>query len=874
MAGEKFFLNFLSDGFGLVEIDEPISYNTLSFDFQQKDRGYGRDITFNGGEAALEFVTFRNHYLDKLLYYYHYFGYESKVQLSIQFGDVVTVVGDLDFAKATTDDFEYFKCKIVQTNNIQIVKRRESTKVDLFSNKDIDGNNIGEATTQKILLKPKAITKSSQWEQSPFNDVRMAASGGNLSILYHANPCTNIVKSDIDDTLTFFESSSISNNPSSYYIVDAKDKMTNIKVAISGINLNITTDTDNGGKGYVDFHLFVAYGTSNQTGTKIALISSFLDTDQNQSFSFTQTDDFVVTIPALNRGEKIWVYFEYKVSQSSDIPGNPRSECFSTITGMKTTVTAETSTYYSVTEGVRLIDAIRQVVKSISGGLFVDAPIFDEGSDYYNTFLLNGNLLRGITDRPFYLSLEDIQKSITECNADYEVNDFVFFGNERDFYTPIECGFFDTTQFSGFEKKFNERMSINQFNYKYRNFQTQKENEITNTYDTVHGESTLTLFNKNVENKKEVSIEWIRDSFLLEEARSKAIEITTETSYQDDDKIFAVDTVENLSDKTFTETTEFKHEYHSETGYLILRTKSEPNFLTLGIKVDSYFYINKPDKNAGKYKVVSVDANTLELTDFYVPIDHVNQPYPNSNNDGVRFTTYRYTIANEDAPFINYTNENITNIAGINGADSYSNLRYSVKRNIENYYPEYLATCNSYWKDKPLKTTWYKNNRDFTCTYLGLTTKEGEDYLPTEKTLSPFIYENVIFANVELDEFFDLQTAIRTDRGFIRTIDKNNNVIKLFPKKMNYEVMSKELNIIGEEKYEPTQMTISTADNVITINNETTLMTLDYDIKEDKLFVYDSNRQLLYSGVYWDNVSINGGYADSISELDDLMKLL
>ena len=45
---------------------------------------------------------------------------------------------------------------------------------------------------------------------------------------------------------------------------------------------------------------------------------------------------------------------------------------------------------------------------------------------------------------------------------------------------------------------FNPKYSVNEFNYKYKNYQSQKENEEVNSSDTIHGESRFTLFNKAI----------------------------------------------------------------------------------------------------------------------------------------------------------------------------------------------------------------------------------------------------------------------------------------------------------------------------------------------------------------------------------------
>lgn len=861
MAGEKFYLKFISDGFGEVQIDEPIGYTALSWDFKQKEKGYARDILFNGGEAQMEFTDYRNHYVDKLFEYYHFYGFESQVELTIEFTTGLKVTYELDFLKAQTDEYKYFRCKMIQKSDILLAKRKADTKVDLFSNKDIYGNAITPVASSKILIKPKSIIQRSKWQQVEFKNKGITSKSDTANM--QANPCQIIVQDDIKDTLTSIHVAQPTKVPSDFYIIEAQNTMINTRILIKqGMHIDISTDSDGAGKGYCDFNLSIIWGKEEKTGTKITLLSTHLDCDKNQSFVF-DTPPYAIDIPLLERGDKVWLYFTWKVKRTNDVGGG-KVETSTTITGMEVEATATTSTYYSVASGVRLIDAIKQIIAS-TAGKNIDAPIFSQGKLYYDTFLLNGNLLRGAKDKPFFVSLTDITKCITECNSDYEVGNVVFFGHENDYYTPNECGFFDTVQFERFSKTFNERMAINQFIFKYKNFQAQKENELPQTSDTVHGSSELTLVNKRVENKKEVEIEWARDGFLIEEARGKALVLTDETSYQDDDTLFAVDTVVQLTDAKYREAAELNHEYNITTGHLNLKSASV-NFILMGIEAGTKFTVLAPDKNAGEYNVISVTNNTVEL--------QPSTSKPNTNNDGVRKTAFEYTIKASSVPLKNYTTENITNAFGINDPASCSNLRFSVKRNIQNYYSEYLATCNSYWKTQPIKTTEYKNNRDFGCTINGVATIEGGDFLPTKRILSTNMYEDVIFANVSLEEFFTLINNLRTKRGFIRTIDKNRNVIKLYPKNMTYKIPNRELSMMAEEKFEPSQMTISTANTEITINNETAVHQLTYEINDKKLYLFDTHRQLLYNGVYWDKVAINGQYAKDFAEFQDLMELI
>jgi hypothetical protein len=57
------------------------------------------------------------------------------------------------------------------------------------------------------------------------------------------------------------------------------------------------------------------------------------------------------------------------------------------------------------------------------------------------------------------------------------------------------------------------------------------------------------------------------------------------------------------------------------------------------------------------------------------------------------------------------------------------------------------------------------------------------------------MYNDIVFADVDFEDFITLQSRIRSERGFIRSIDNNNQVIKVYPIDMEYSLAKKELRI-------------------------------------------------------------------------------
>ena len=800
MAGETFQLRFRNNEDTYLSIDEPINFATVDFQLSQKDKGYGRDVSFNGGEVQFEFVKYRNHYLDKLLLYNNTYGFESIVELIITCGTVTTIIGELDFATAVTDDLEYFKCKVIQQSSKQIVKRRKAVKVDLLSSKDVDGNYIAPLVPENTLLLSKPIYAVSKWE-SPY------VSTGNGYIYcphYNWQGAFNdyiYVTNAVDLKLHGIENAF---NPDYYSIRDASNtlylkaatNLKNIVIIIPAIFNKWRVDFPYGTHPdiYATYEYVVEYAGVRQ------VLKTNVFNIQGEEYSFNE--EFKISIPALNFNEEIKIYEYFDVRLGLVTSNFYTVNLYQTVGIQTINIEAETDTFNSIAPSFRLVDVMRQVVKSISG-LDISAPRFDVGGEFYDNRLLNGNSLRAISTKPFYISLEDLEKSLVELNVDWEIdaNGDIFFGTEDDFYTNNEVKVFPNTQFSSFNKSFNPRFSINEFNYGYKNFQSLKENEEPNSADVIHGESRWVLQNKMVENKKEISIEWTRDSFLIETTRRKALSenVTDDTASQDDDKLFALDTFSTVSDITIFQQYYLLHEYDPTTQLLSLKNQSNLNFLVTGINQGTYFEITT-GTNANVYTVYDVSNYAIRLQKVLgsiTPASAVAQD-----------TIFKYILIKSEVPYTNYTDSGFTNVTNLIASGKYSNLRYSIRRNIDKYWKKYLSTCNLYRRGQTINNTWYKNNKDFTATYAGLTLTESDPiatgFIESKPNLTPFMYNEVVFANIEFSDFIALQNSLRTTRGYIKTYDNNGLPILLYPVSMKYENLSKELTIKAEEKFNST----------------------------------------------------------------------
>src|SRR6478609_8747379 len=166
MSKEKFYLIFSDEPNKRVQINEPIGFGDIDFSCDQKERGMGRDVTLSGGIAPFKFTVYRHdESFDKLLYFNHYYGFEADVKIVIVLENGQEFTGELDFYTSETNDFNYFDCSVILESALQIFKRRSDTKVDLFSNVDINGEAIEPLNPINMLLQAKPAVKISEWKQ-------------------------------------------------------------------------------------------------------------------------------------------------------------------------------------------------------------------------------------------------------------------------------------------------------------------------------------------------------------------------------------------------------------------------------------------------------------------------------------------------------------------------------------------------------------------------------------------------------------------------------------------------------------------------------------------------------------------------------------
>ena len=864
MENFTFYLNFKNDAIGLIEITEPVKFDGASFTVEQDKSRYGRDISYGNEEVSLEFYDgiFDNGLtmgLFQLLDYYKTYGFESEVEFILKKNGVNFTVGLLDFQMAKTDLLTYFECKIIQENNRAIINRRKDINVDVFSDKDLDLNTITPLTTENILLKAKPVLQVSDWRSDD-----LINKAGQKPYL---NQARSIVKSEIESSLTPF--SSVSSNQQ-----DAANNFRYILAKESLSNINIHLDTDIffkyrtvGGDSSNSASIFLRYVVYPypyedfpSNGDVIEVYNKTISGGADQDFTLPTSFDF--TIDLIPRGYSLGIFWghDWDIVHMDDAN---RTEWIYNKSDML--ITATSTAIDSVIKGIRYIDLFKQNIKSISG-LTIDAPKFDVDGEFYEQFAFNGKLIRQYTDKPFYVNFKDLTEGLQELNADYQINqNNVFIGQYNDFYNNVDLGAYLQAPDSEFNTNFNDRYSINAFNYSYKTFEQNKDE--SNTVDSIHTDTQFLLPNKLVENVKKIEVNYIRDPFSIESARRQGINTKETTSLDNDDKLFLMDvypldpsSIGGFNSKLLMRLNNDKLEILNNT----LNGEGTPfDWTLLGFVVGSDFDIIAGE-NIGSYTVYSLEQEKIVLT----PIGFT----PTFEGDG--FIKTEYPLNN--VSYVNRTNQGFTEILNLSSGDNYSNLRYSIKRNME-YWSSYLKTASKYKPSGIIQNTFFKNNGL-------LSTKYGTETTPTveganinvadlnDAILSPMVFKTKVVA--EFETVKTLLDNLATQKGFIRVVDTNNRVLKIHPTKLDYEWMTNLLTIEGEQRNESDFVTIDTIGteliNINEVGYDSIILKRNW-FKIDGFFItlYDFNSVPLINPTRIEKVKVNGvSYTNAVNLSD------
>jgi hypothetical protein len=898
----KFYLNFKNEGsFGRIEITEPVAFDGASFIVEQESKRYGRDVyrineeidfSFNKGnfdtgdlqQTPNGTVIFNlTQGFDWLVEVYKEHKYEANVDFEIELNGILFVPANLDFQTCETDDYTYFNCKALQEQSKQLVKRRSDVVTDLFGTEDLDGNEIEPIETFNILQKSKPITEVANWstyeEETIFTSRTFV--GGLFepevqTVRFGGNSANNLINYS-DSSVTFISTSTplgidLTPNTENFVYLNAAYDLTNINIEITNIDANVRQTVTNyfddkvlSGSGFARLVVLTGLDVDNIENEYILWQRDFEyeDGDDNPNSEFFDIPtSFSLTVPSLETSKRLYIFFQTDCEAELDYSIDNtlvNYQVRGTINNMDVSIKAISTAIDTVFATCRYIDVIKANVERING-FEVYAPKLDVGGVYYNNSAQTSNMIKGRAET-FPVRFKDLMEGLQELNMDYQVlSDKIYIGQYKDFYPNKEIGAFLSSPDTSFKKTSNERYTINTFEMSYDVFEQDRDEE--NTTDAIHTQSEWMTSNKQVENKKEVKIKPYRDAFKFESVKKLGLKETTSTN--DDDKIGLLDILPLAPSVKGGFNSVLLHNVNEDGNVQLLATE-QFRWTLIGVTEGADFEIILGE-NVGEYIILEFSDSVITLEpQGFVP-----------TFTGSVFTEVEFPYSN--VFWTNRTNEELVFAENLLNSDNFANLKYSIKRNMETWKP-YLATA-SIAANGTLRNTYFKDNGSCITRFSG----ESENIQENanidnvdlgDAFLTPFIYETRLLVPYnEMRAVLDAINTINEDDtigGFIRCIDNNGKVIKLYPKKLEYVPSTETLTMTGEERYEGDGVNIVINGDNIIVNkagyDESQLSEVWYEFDGDYFKIYDIDKLPIINPTRYDFITVDGQTFDSSIDL-------
>jgi len=330
MSYEKFYLIFQDSPTTRIEIDEPINFSEVDFNLDQKENGMGRDVTLSGGTVKFRFSIERNHRLEDLLYSNHYYGFESDVKIIIVLENGQEFTGELDFATAETNDFDFFECSVILESALQIFKRRSETKVDMFANTTIDGEVIDPLVPINMLLQAKPSTQTSTWT----NPAQLVVQESNLVVVININRSNTLF--GIENTYTpFLTIDKGAVDRPEFLILTTQSNLKDVRLNVKNINITSSGGEDKELSIYVHKGVEYPFPPDVNTG-RICKVQG-----NSETISIVLASLPELEVGDMQRGESLWMYLQIRQLSAFELT--------TIVNTIETEITANSTAYNSIT---------------------------------------------------------------------------------------------------------------------------------------------------------------------------------------------------------------------------------------------------------------------------------------------------------------------------------------------------------------------------------------------------------------------------------------------------------------------------------------------------------------------------------------------
>lgn len=865
--GFKHYLKFYDFNMDWYEISEPIGFDGAKYVKKQIANRWTRDVEY----FAIDGLTFPNAFNEKLQesrvfnpqgdishymdYGFHFLmenrrlkGSEMKVGYKISRNGIDFKEFELDNREEDLTDGEtYYKSKLIEIGVVADHFRNLKNTFNAFSDKNWKDETITPIESFNYLVKATPETNKSVFKINSSYLFFKSNAVGPFDQFYGVNPSQFIEKSEINNTLGWLSPSDT--NINNFALIIAVVDTQNIKITID-VDLDYEFKRVFSGEfGSVDlrFDMYIEESINYSTVPYQTFFSRF-SPESESAQEGTITETYTLQLDDLPVGKKIYIVCRVILGTLRTIK----------IFFRKNTIEIEAinTDLDLVVPAVRYIDLIKQGGKFVNN-LPVVAPRFDVGGQFYDQAVFSRSLLE--QRKELYTTNEDLQQSLQEVCADVEISkDKIDIRQHQDFYENQEIASFLVIPSEDYNEPYNETYLINNFGFGYKNFEQDRDTK--NTTNSFHTFSEWLPKNERADKEKKIENDLIRDPFLKQTTFNLAIK-TPSTSTEKDEKLFIEDMVRLApnSSNEFVRTLLMRW----QDGKLeilnrnTLGTNEEAilNWNNLGLAIGSNFEILS-GANIGSYTVFSINeaGSTLTLN----PIGSISQVSGNYTirikhfYTGVQWQT-RTTQGFDIAP------------------KGYSNLAYTIKRNIKYWY-YYLATAVMYCK-KDIVNSFFKN-------FGKLETQLDTESQPViedatilyadlpNPLVEPILIKATIVANYE--DVVEYLENYKTTKGFVRLYTPSGKVVKIYPNNFEYTIATNQADVQGEKKYEDEFLRIDIVGDVVNVNDAPYNLSgvAEWFItKNDYIQLYDKKSQPLSNYYKYDFVILNGIKYNSIAEL-------
>jgi hypothetical protein len=465
----------------------------------------------------------------------------------------------------------------------------------------------------------------------------------------------------------------------------------------------------------------------------------------------------------------------------------------------------------------------------------------------------------------FYSTFKETLGSVEEVNCDYEINeDNIQIRNFEGFYENTEIGAFLINPDSEYNAQFNERLQVKNFDYGYKKYA--QDRNIIGSINSIHTDSKWIVPNTQVENKKEIKNDFVRDGKYIQDIFNLEIKQPT-TSLEADNDVMIEQYVElasnsfgtfgarllmqwTLNPTPFTSILKIlNRDSNGDSGDVVI------NWITIGVEVGDTFEITE-GVNIGSYIIEEITSTLLTLRD-------------NSNNitavSGDNYIKVKYFYSN--VAYQTRTNQGFS----VPTTGVLPNIFYSIKRNMK-YFSSLFASYMLFNKTF-IRCNEYKNNRTFESRLIGESSVLVEDAnFNCQDFDEPILGAKThdITLVVDYNSVKNLLIAYLTNKGFIRCYDAKEKVIKGFIQKLKYNWVSNLFECTIEEKYESEILTLTYVDGVLNVNDvayNLSGVSNWWKTQNDYIKFYDKNSKPICNNYKYNFVLLNGISYNSIELL-------